>query len=68
MYKWEVRNIYEESNNGCAVSRDGFKTHRLAVSDLIKDLQENNFPMLKYGLGEKERVETIITVKSYKEE
>jgi hypothetical protein len=66
MYKWEIRNKYDKDSNGCSVGKNNFTTHRMAVNDLLKEINSGE-SMLKYELGEKERVETIITVKSYKE-
>lgn len=66
-YKWEINNKYSEDSLGCSVSRDGFKTHRMAVLDLVNELEDNNFPMLRYSVLEKERVATTITITSYEE-
>lgn len=65
-YKWRIENIYDNADSGCAVSKGDFKSHRQATRDLIEEIKSNQ-NQLKYGLGEKDRTKTIITVESYEE-
>lgn len=46
---------------------DDFRSHREAVRDLIEEIKSDK-NQLKYGLGEKDRTKTIITVEAYIEE
>ena len=65
-YKWKIENRYDNSEYGCSVSKSDFRSHREAVEDLIEEIRSDK-NQLKYGLGEKDRTKTIITVEAYVE-
>ena len=63
-YKWKIENRYDNSEYGCSVGKSDFRSHREAVEDLIEEIRSDK-NQLKYGLGEKDRTKTIITVEAY---
>ena len=66
-YKWKIENRYDNNEYGSSVGKSDFRTHREAVSDLIEEIKSDK-NQLKYGLFEKDRTKTIITVEAYIEE
>lgn len=66
-YKWKIENRYDNSDYGLSIGKDDFRSHREAVSDLIKEIKSDR-NQLKYSFGEKDRTKTIITVEAYIEE
>lgn len=65
-YKWKIENRYDNSEYGCSVGKRDFRSHREAVRDLIEEIKSDE-NQLKYGLFEKDRTKTIITVEAYDE-
>lgn len=66
-YKWKIENKYDNNEHGPSVAKSDFRSHREAVSDLIEEIKSDR-NQLKYGLFEKDRTKTIITVEAYIEE
>jgi len=66
-YKWKIENRYDNSEYGVSVGKSDFRSHREAVNDLIKEIKSDR-NQLKYGLFEKDRTKTIITVEAYIDE
>lgn len=66
-YKWKIENRYDNNEYGASVGKGDFRSHREAVSDLIEEIKSDK-NQLKYGLCEKDRTKTIITVEAYIEE
>ena len=67
-YKWKIENRYDNSEYGCSVGKRDFRSHREAVRDLIEEIKSDTKSTWEgYGLFEKDRTKTIITVEAYDE-
>lgn len=66
-YRWKIENQYDDKGHGVSVGKSDFATHRLAVRDLIDEINKSQ-NQLRYGLFEKDRTKTIITIEGYEVE